>query len=523
MRRANELRRRLLGGVLAFALAIGIFAAGFCGTPLTGHAAGQAKVTASTGAKIRESADTASTMVGGAEKDKVLTVLGQTQGADGYTWYQVQVNDTTTGYVRSDLVEVSGDIPAGGTEGGEGEGGGESAPPVEVTQVNPVSASVSGEGVEIRDTASLSGQVLGTVPDATAITVTGYVTDADNVNWYQVNCILGETQIDGFLLSDNCALSADLTPLGQESPETPEEPEPTVAPEPNPYELVEKNGRWLIVDTVNDPGNGYPVDQLFENVDKNAQLYRDSEAKVKDQKIVIIVLVFLLVAAVAGIAFLVFKIRDMTDSAYFSEVENETLRRKKASGGEDGQGGQSRQKPAMHTVGPKEQQPRAAGARPAGSGQRPAGASGQRSAAPAGQRSAADSAQGQRPASRSSAQRPVQGARPAGAPQGQGVRSAGAVQGTRAAGTQGSRPAPTAGQRIAGGDQRSAGSGQRPAGVQGQRPVGTQGARRPEGASGRAPQGARPGQASQKAQPKNFMADDDEFEFEYLNYDGDDE
>ena len=114
MRRANELRRRLLGGVLAFALAIGIFAAGFCGTPLTGHAAGQAKVTASTGAKIRESADTASTMVGGAEKDKVLTVLGQTQGADGYTWYQVQVNDTTTGYVRSDLVEVSGDIPAGG-------------------------------------------------------------------------------------------------------------------------------------------------------------------------------------------------------------------------------------------------------------------------------------------------------------------------------------------------------------------------------------------------------------------------
>lgn len=335
MRRANELRRRLLGGVLAFALAIGIFAAGFCGTPLTGHAAGQAKVTASTGAKIRESADTASTMVGGAEKDKVLTVLGQTQGADGYTWYQVQVNDTTTGYVRSDLVEVSGDIPAGGTEGGEGEGGGESAPPVEVTQVNPVSASVSGEGVEIRDTASLSGQVLGTVPDATAITVTGYVTDADNVNWYQVNCILGETQIDGFLLSDNCALSADLTPLGQESPETPEEPEPTVAPEPNPYELVEKNGRWLIVDTVNDPGNGYPVDQLFENVDKNAQLYRDSEAKVKDQKIVIIVLVFLLVAAVAGIAFLVFKIRDMTDSAYFSEVENETLRRKKASGGED--------------------------------------------------------------------------------------------------------------------------------------------------------------------------------------------
>ena len=296
MRRANELRRRLLGGVLAFALAIGIFAAGFCGTPLTGHAAGQAKVTASTGAKIRESADTASTMVGGAEKDKVLTVLGQTQGADGYTWYQVQVNDTTTGYVRSDLVEVSGDIPAGGTEGGEGEGGGESAPPVEVTQVNPVNANVSGDNVEIRDTASLSGQVLGTVPGDTVVTVTGYLTDAENITWYQVSYISGETQVSGFLISDNCELSEDLTPMGQEPPEAPEPAEPAPTQEPSPYELVENNGRWLIVDNVNDPGNGYPVDELFANVQKNAQAYRDSEVKVKNQKIIIIVLVFLLVS-----------------------------------------------------------------------------------------------------------------------------------------------------------------------------------------------------------------------------------
>ena len=64
---------------------------------------------------------------------------------------------------------------------------------------------------------------------------------------------------------------------------------------------------------------------------------------------------------------------------------------------------------------------------------------------------------------------------------------------------------------------------QRPGGAQGHRPVGVQGARRPEGAPGRAPQGARPGQSPQKTQPKNFMADDDEFDFEFLNYDGKDE
>lgn len=521
MRRAKELRRRLLGGALALVLAIGIFAVGFYGTPLTGYAAGQAKVTAPTGAKIRERADTASTMVGGAEKDKVITVLGQTQGADGYTWYQVQVNENTTGYIRADLVEVSGDIPAVGADGGEGEGGGEAAPPVEVTQVNPVSATVSGDGVEIRDTASLAGQVLGTVPGETAITITGYVTDADGTTWYQVSYISGETQVDGFLLSDNCVPSADLTPLGQEPPEV-TEPEPPAAPEPAPYELIEKDGEWLIVDNVNDPGNGYSVKDLFQNAKANVEAFQKSEATVKNQKIIIIVLVFLLVAAVAGIAFLVFKIREMMDSAYFNQVENETLRRKNASGG------QSR-KPAMHTVGPKESQPRTSGARPAGGTGRPAGSGGQRSSAagraageqrPAsatsrmGAEQRAGGAQGQRPAGRSAGARPVGGAA--------GQRPVGSAQSAR--------PTGTPGQRNAGGDPRSArvdsrgaGTAQRPGGAQGQRPVGAQSARRPEGVSGRAPQGARPGQNAQKSQPKNFMADDDEFDFEFLNYDGKDE
>ncbi len=509
MRKAKELRGRLLGGVLAFALAIGMFAIGFYGISLTGYAAGQAKVTAPTGAKIRESADTTSTMVGGAEKDKVLTVIGQTQGADGYTWYQVQVNETTTGYVRADLVDVSGDIPAGttgtgtgtGAGDGEGAGGGETAPPVEVSQVNPVSATVVGESVEIRDTASLTGQVLGTVPGSTAITVTGYVTDADNTTWYQVNYISGESQVSGFLMADSCNLSEPLTALGQEPPV--QEPVATPEPEPAKYSVVEKDGKWLLVDNENDPGKGLPIEQLLENNQKYGDLYTKSEANVKRQKIIIIVLVFLLVAAVAGIAFLVFKIRDMMDSAYFNEVESETLRRKNTSGGA------GKQKPAMHTVGPREQQSRTAGTRPAGTTQRSAGSAVQRTVSPTGQRSVGAeqrmSSTGQRMSG--------SGTRPAGSGQGTrpaGQRSVGAGQGARPVGNPES--------------QRSARTVQRAGGTQGQRPMGTsQGTRRPEGVQQRAPQGARPGQSTQKAQPKNFMTDDDEFEFEFLNYDGDEE
>lgn len=511
MRKTKELSGRLFGGVLAMVLAIGIFAAGFWVTSLTGYAAGQAKVTAPNGAKIRQDADTASTMVGGAEKDKVLTVLGQKQGADGYTWYQVQVNDTTTGYVRADLVEVSGDVPADGAGGGEEE----PAPPANVSQVNPIGATVTGESGEIRDTASLAGQVLGTVPGGTEVTITGYLTDAEGATWFQVNYSSGETQVNGFMLQDACTPSGDLTPLGQEpAPTTPPEPEPE--PEPARYEIVQKDGKWLLVDNEENPGKGLPIQELMEGYDKNAQMYRDSEANVKKQKIIIIVLVFLLVAAVAGIAFLVFKIRDTMDSQYFNEVENETLRRKNASGDT------GKHRTAMHTVGPKEQQARGGSARPAGS-QRPAGAADQRTAAPAGQRSAgADqrtgSVQGQRPsAARSTAARPsgsAQSTRPAGGMQ--GTRPSGSAQGARPTGAvQGSRPAA----RPSGSAQGTRPAGHPSGSVQGQRPVGAQG-RRPEGAPVRPPQGARPGQ---KAQPKNFLSDEDEFEFEFLNYDEDDE
>ena len=197
----------------------------------------------------------------------------------------------------------------------------------------------------------------------------------------------------------------------------------------------------------------------------------------------------------AGIAFLVFKIRDMMDSAYFNQVEKEALRKRKPS---DGQGTRK----VTHTVGADRQPGRNAGARPAGSGQgtRPMG-SGQRTR-PAG------STQGARPAGSGQGVRPTgspQGTRPAGSTQ--GGRAVGGVQGTRPAGsTQGVRP-------------MGSGQGTRPGGTVHRPSETSQGM----GGTQQSARSAQPGQGSpQKAQPKNFMADDD-FDFEFLNYDEDGE
>ena len=515
-----DIKYRLLKGMLALVLGLGIFAWAAVSDSFVSYAESQAKVTAPKGANIRKEASTSSAAVGGAENGKVLTIISPVQGGDGKTWYQVKSGDIT-GYIRSDLVEVlEGSVPSEGEEGG----GGTTIPPAEVTAVNPVSAAVSSESGKIRDNASSEGQILAEVPVDTALTVTGQATDADGRTWYQVSCLSGEEQVSGFIRYDYVTLAGELTPMTENPPEQ-DVPEPSPEPEPEKklFETLIQDNAWLLVDNRGDEPKAYEIQKLFDGVTKNGDLLKESEKTVKNQKVIIIILVFLLVAAAAGIAFLVFKIRDMMDSAYFNEVEKETIRKRKAAPARSDRM-QEGERPAS----------RPSGARPNGYGQRPAGQSQGERGSSQGQRPVGS---GQRPAGASQGQRPA-GQRPAGTAQGPGQRPAGASQ--RPAGTvQGQRPVREGQPRPAGSQgvrTMATGAVQGPGSSQGPRPVGAQqGARRPAGAS----QGPRPADASQrngapqsgrpvrqapsgvqKPQPRNFMADDDDdFEHEFLNYD----
>ncbi len=224
----------------------------------------------------------------------------------------------------------------------------------------------------------------------------------------------------------------------------------------------------------------------MENANTYATMYEELAKSEKNQKIIIIVLVFLLVGAVAGIAFLVFKIKDMMDAAYFSEVENDTLRRRKAAS----QGGGQR---TLHAVGGVEsQQPRNAGGRQQGLNQKNAGTS-QRQGASQGTR-----AQGQRMPQEERRQPVSQGQRMS-----QDERRQPEPQRQRVPGMPGQRQSVEQGQRA-----------QRPMGVpQSARPV--QQAQEDAEATQR-----RSSQQAQGWQAKNFMADEEEeFELGFLNYD----
>ena len=404
-------RKRICGGVLAL-LAVVILWLTADGFSISSRADSQGRVTA-TSAKVRSEASTSSASVASAFKDDVVTITGEVQGSDGQIWYAVTTSKNVNGYIRSDLVQrIDGSTPSTQTPVPE--------TPAQITEVNPISATVTGSGetkIRIRSNASTTSQILTSVSNGTVLTVTGHATGSDNVLWYYVTFLQNNSEVTGFVRSDYAKLSGDLVPVTQNPDPVPTpEPDPVPTPEPEPekaYDTLLRDDGWWVYNTATE--DGWNIEKLTAGAKGNAELYEQSQKTVKNQKIVIVILVFLLVAAGAGVAFLVFRMKEMSDSAYFNAVESETLRRRS----EAPQGSRQR---VMQTVGTEKQTAKPAGAT---QGQRPAGA-----------------AQGQRPAGATQGQRPAgasQGQRPAGAAQGQ--RPVGASQGQRPAGAQGQRPA----------------------------------------------------------------------------------
>ncbi len=476
MRETAKIRMQLKAMVMAVA-AMAVMVLAFGLTTIISHAE-DAKVTASS-VKIRAGADTGTEMIGGALNGEILPITGETTGADGYTWYQVTFEGgTKTGYVRSDLVQKVGsgtgtgnqitpDTPATPNTPNTPT----STPATEVTAVQPVNAKVTGEQVRVRSNASTSGTVVETVPRDTILTVTGTAQDSEGKSWYQVSFTGAGGQATGFVREDFVTLEGELlppatNPVEPEAPEVtdPVEPEPTPPPEQKDYDTKKYEDGWYLMDYTGEQGVRYLISDLYESTANYKKLREEGDAQMKSMRIIMIILVVAVILLALTATLLFFKIRDMMDAAYFEEVEKETVRKR--------QGQRSSGKADMPTGGTGSRSGGSGQSRPAGNGQSRSGGSSQARPSGAGQSRPAGSGQ----------------ARPSGAGQ---SRPAGSGQ-ARPSGTGQSRPAGSGQARPA----------QQPAGRQQERPAAR------ENPSGQA---------------RNFLADDDEFDFEYLNWDGEEE
>lgn len=154
-------------------------------------------------AKIRSDASTTSDAVGSTSAGKTVTIVDETTGSDGSTWYKVQVDGSTTGYIRSDLVTKaasSGESAASDTT--------ETA---SVTTTDSQAATVSTTSANVRKSASTTADVVSSVAKGTAVTITGKASGNDGKDWYQISYTANGGTATGFIRSDLVSIGAATT------------------------------------------------------------------------------------------------------------------------------------------------------------------------------------------------------------------------------------------------------------------------------------------------------------------------
>lgn len=489
MERTKDLKIKLIG--LAGAVLMMCFM--FVQMSIVSFAA-EGKVTAQA-AKIRASASTSSEQVGSAVRGEKYTITGEETGADGRVWYKITFDGNKTGYIRSDLMEKTGEITTPGAT---------INPSVNVTDVQPVSATITGSSVRVRSDASTSGSIIAGVVRDSVVTITGKAADTQGMTWYRVTYSSENGEVTGFIREDFLSVSGTITPVtdtpvvndpvvndpvvsepGTEGGTQPDTPSVT----PKDFEVIQENGVWKLVD--NKAGRKYDASALIEANSVNPPRIEELTKKVDSQKGWIVFLVILVVVLGILVTLLFLKIKDVTDDAYIAAIEKDTIRQRQ---GQKANNSAAKNKSVMQTVG-------------AGNGG-------------AGKQGMPKTTSVPKPNGGNATNRPAQ-QRPAG--------SASTPQTVKV-----SNPADTRAPRPASQQQRPAGAPQqqRPTGApQQQRPANAQGAPRTATGAQQPRPAAQPQQRpaentnKQTWQSKNFVPaeEDGDFEFEFLNWDGNEE
>lgn len=495
--------------IMCFAMSVLLF--GIRGIEVS--AASTGTITADS-AKVRKEANTTSEALGSVVKGDTVSITSEKTDSAGMVWYQVTTSNNTQGYIRSDLMSKAADAGNSTTAPADNSAVNTAVKVGANTTVTPIqsqAASVTSDNVRVRADASTKGEIVTTIQKTTAITAVAQATDAEGKTWYQVNFIVNGGDVSGFIRSDYLQLSAEVvvvdptaTPDEAVPEEVPEEPAEPEVPVNNDYELkYEANPEGVEEWYLHFKAEGYKskLSEILEAAESNSANVEKAEGQLKTQKIIIIVLAIVLVVLALAVTLLLFKIRDL----YYEDFEDYD---------DEPQRGASK---ASNPSNPRAVKP--------GSGNRPAQGS---------RPSGGNASQTQRP---SQGTRPAQGSRPSqgtgtkpAAPQ-SGARKPEGSQGTRPVGaaqsrpttrpvSQSQRPVGEGAPRPSGGTQRPVATAQRPTA----RPAEANGeeVRRPRPTTAPNNSQNRNTQGETKWKSRNFMTEDDEFEFEFLNWDGED-
>lgn len=118
------------------------------------------------GLNVRSAAGTSASVATVLANGTTATVTGGPQDADGYTWYQLDLGNGTTGWAASDFLALVAAQDPGFAAGDR--------------------VAVKGS-LNLRDNAGLSANILAVMTDGSTATVVSGPVSADGIPWYQLN------------------------------------------------------------------------------------------------------------------------------------------------------------------------------------------------------------------------------------------------------------------------------------------------------------------------------------------------
>lgn len=326
--------------------------------------AAQGEITAET-ARIRANTSTDSEVVGSTVKGKTIDILEAVKDSSGAVWYKVSVAEGGYGYIKGDLVKVSGDIEITSTSDSQPqENSSQSAQqPADTvpTSIGEQQAVIkSGNNVNVRTGASKEHAAVASLPSGTSITLIGEANDSAGNKWYQMTCSYNGRTVEGYVRSDLIEIGQGSAPAegggegteapaegtpegggeGTEAPpegenpeggegEAPEEGEaaPEPAEEHNDYEvhydLNAATNEYEYYLYLNNEGNKMRISELLSASTAAMEGMQKLQAQVDKEKIVIIILAAVVVVLFIVITILLFKIRSLYYEDYDEEEDEE--------------------------------------------------------------------------------------------------------------------------------------------------------------------------------------------------------
>lgn len=275
-------------------------------------------------AKIRKETNTNSEVLGSVARGTTVSITDEVQDSSGTLWYQVSV-DGKTGYIRSDLMNKND-----GEQTGTGAPGALVAPD---TVLDAQYATVASERINVRTGPSANESAVEKLDRGAQVIVSGETQGSDGKKWYYVTFTGSSgTEKSGFIRSDLLSLG-DMVPVPEETEPEPEEIEPEPEMPVNDdyavrYENADGSGtfEWYLydyTDHANPDPKVYRVQDLMKVTQQRSEKDAADAKTVVRQRIVIVVLVVLMVLLIVVAVIMALKLRDVYYEDYEDEDEEE--------------------------------------------------------------------------------------------------------------------------------------------------------------------------------------------------------